>query len=144
MAAVYTELHAHSAFSFHDGASLPDELVARIEVALPAGPSRQAWRKVGTRSAQAISKVALGAIAVVKGGKIVRIGLGMASVSPTVALLPTVRALALGRSPLELTGPLLDEAVARDISPIDDIRSTAAYRLHVAKALVRNFFAGLR
>jgi CO/xanthine dehydrogenase FAD-binding subunit len=121
----------------------PDELIARIEMELPRGPSRQEWRKVGSRSAQAISKVALGGIAVVTGGQISRIGLGMASVAPTTAFLPSVRALALGRTPLELSAAALDEATARDVSPIDDIRSTAAYRLHVARALIRNFVTSL-
>ncbi len=121
----------------------PDELIARIEVALPGLPSRQAWRKVGARGAQAISKVALAGMAVVEEGRIARIGLGMASVAPTTSFLPSVRALALGRSPGELSGSALDEATGRDISPIDDVRSTAAYRLHVARALVRNFFASL-
>jgi CO/xanthine dehydrogenase FAD-binding subunit len=121
----------------------PDELIARIEVDLPGRPSHQAWRKVGTRSAQAISKVALAGIAVVADGRVARIGLGMASVAPTTSFLPSVRALALGRSPRELSGADLDEATGRDIAPIDDIRSTAAYRLHVARALVRNFFAAL-
>ncbi len=121
----------------------PDELIVRIEVDLSGLPSRQSWRKVGTRSAQAISKVALAGMAVVVDGRITRIGLGMASVAPTTSFLPSVRALALGRLPRELSGADLDEATGRDIAPIDDIRSTAAYRLHVARALVRNFFAGL-
>jgi CO/xanthine dehydrogenase FAD-binding subunit len=121
----------------------PDELIARIEMELPAGPSAQAWRKVGTRSAQSISKVALAGLSIVTGGRITRIGLGMASVAPTTAFLPTVRALVLGRQPRELSAAALDEATGRDVSPIDDVRSTAAYRLHVAKALVRNFFEGL-
>ena len=121
----------------------PDELIARIEMELPGGPSSQEWRKVGTRAAQSISKVALAGLAVVTGGRISRIGLGMASVAPTTAFLPSVRALALGRTPRELSDAALDEATARDVSPIDDVRSTAAYRLHVARALVRNFFESL-
>jgi CO/xanthine dehydrogenase FAD-binding subunit len=120
-----------------------DELIARIEIDLPAGPARQSWRKVGARSAQAISKVALAGMAVVEEGRITRIGLGMASVAPTTSFLPSVRALALGRAPLALSGADLDDATGRDVAPIDDVRSTAAYRLHVARALVRNFFASL-
>ena len=75
--------------------------------------------------------------------RILRLGLGMASVAPTVALLPTVRALALSRPPASIPASEVDAAVDADISPIDDIRSTAAYRRHVARALVRNFLASL-
>lgn len=121
----------------------PDEVIARVEIDLPSRPSHQAWRKVGARCAQAISKVAFAGIAVLADGRVTRIGLGMASVAPTTSFLPAVRALALGRPPRELSGADLDDATGQDIAPIDDIRSTAAYRLHVARALVRNFFAAL-
>lgn len=121
-----------------------DELIARVELALPRAGTVQRWRKVGTRLAQAISKVALAGVAEVADGRVARIGLGMASVAPTTALLPAVRALALSRPVSEISDASLDEATARDVSPIDDVRSTAAYRLHVAKALVRSFFSAVR
>ena len=120
-----------------------DEVIARIEIVLPPRGARWSWRKVGTRQAQSISKVAFAAVAVMDGAgreaRIARIGLGMASVAPTVTLLPAVRALALSRPPASIPASEIDAAVDADISPIDDIRSTAAYRRHVAKALVRNF-----
>ena len=43
-----------------------------------------------------------------------------------------------------MTDDHLDAAVRHDISPIDDVRSTAAYRAHVASALVKAFFRELR
>jgi CO/xanthine dehydrogenase FAD-binding subunit len=47
--------------------------------------------------------------------------------------------------PLAHTPPTdVEKAVLADISPIDDVRSTAAYRRHVAVALVTRFFEGLR
>jgi CO/xanthine dehydrogenase FAD-binding subunit len=122
----------------------PDELIEAIEIALPPAGSPYAWRKVGTRQAQAISKVALAAVAVVESGRCTRLGLGMASVAPTVASLPATRALGLSRPLAEITPGDLERAVLADIAPIDDIRSTAAYRRHVAVALVTRFFEGLR
>jgi CO/xanthine dehydrogenase FAD-binding subunit len=86
---------------------------------------------VGTRAAQAISKVVMAAVR----GPRPRIALG--SVAPTVIRVSGVeRALAAGAT--------MDEAVRRldeDISPIDDLRSTGAYRRDVAGNLSRRFWA---
>jgi CO/xanthine dehydrogenase FAD-binding subunit len=123
---------------------LPDELIEAIEVALPPEGSPFVWRKVGTRQAQAISKVALAGVAAVENGLAARLGLGMASVAPTVAFLPATRALGLGRPLAEITDADVERTVLADVSPIDDIRSTAAYRRHVAVRLVQRFFEKLR
>lgn len=123
---------------------LADELIESVEITLPPEGSPFAWRKVGTRQAQAISKVAFAALAVVAGGRLARLGLGMASVAPTVALLPTTRALGLSKPLAEITDADVEKAVLADVSPIDDVRSTAAYRRHVAVRLVQRFFGELR
>jgi len=116
-----------------------DELIRAVTFALPAEGAITYWRKVGTRAAQAISKVALAAVAEKREGRLIRVGFGMASVAPTVALLPTVRALLLNVLPRTVTEEELDGATLADVAPIDDIRSTGAYRRHVACALVREF-----
>ena len=107
----------------------PDELIVAIEV--PPVEGAQWFRKVGTRAAQAISKVVMAAVR----GPRPRIALG--SVAATVVRLPrTEDALASGAS--------LDEAwavLADEIHPIDDVRSTAAYRLRVAGNLLRQWWA---
>jgi CO/xanthine dehydrogenase FAD-binding subunit len=120
-----------------------DELIEAVEIALPPAGSPFVWRKVGTRQAQAISKVALAGLAVVENGRCTSLGLAMASVAPTVAFLPATRALGLSRPLAEVTSADLERAVLADVSPIDDIRSTAAYRRHVAVALVTRFFEEL-
>ena len=121
-----------------------DELIQAVEVALPPEGSPFAWRKVGTRQAQAISKVAFAALAFVKEGRAARLGLGMASVAPTVALLPATRALGLSKPLGEINDADVEQAVLADVSPIDDVRSTAAYRRHVAVRLAQRFFGELR
>ncbi len=121
-----------------------DELIQAVEIALPPEGSPFAWRKVGTRQAQAISKVAIAALAVVAEGRARRLGLGMASVAPTVALLPATRALGLSRPAAAITDADVEKAVLADVSPIDDVRSTAAYRRHVAVRLAQRFFEELR
>jgi CO/xanthine dehydrogenase FAD-binding subunit len=107
----------------------PDELIVAIEI--PRVEGKQWFRKVGTRAAQAISKIVMAAVR----GPSPRIAFG--SVAPTVVRVPqTERALAEGKS--------IDEAVeilGREIVPIDDVRSTADYRLRVAQNLLRRFWA---
>jgi CO/xanthine dehydrogenase FAD-binding subunit len=107
----------------------PDELIVAIEI--PRVEGKQWFRKVGTRAAQAISKIVMAAVR----GSSPRIAFG--SVAPTVVRVPqTERALAEGKS--------IDAAVeilGREIVPIDDVRSTADYRLRVAQNLLRRFWA---
>jgi len=100
----------------------PDELIVRIEVDVPEGGQR--FEKVGTRAAQAISKVVMAAV-----GHRVAFG----SVAPII-----VRAHKL-EAYLAAGGRDIGEAqrlVAEDVTPIDDVRSTAEYRRRVVANLV--------
>ena len=108
----------------------PDEIIAAIEIDAIRG--RQWFRKVGTRAAQAISKVVMAGVA----GDRPRIALG--SVAPTVVRAPKTEALLAAR------GSLADAqaALAAEISPIDDNRSTAEYRRRVAVNLLARFVNG--
>src|SRR5262249_29793139 len=105
-----------------------DELLVAVEI--PEVPGRQWFRKVGTRAAQAISKVVMAAVRAATP----RIALG--SVAPTVVRLPrTEAAHASG-------GTLADarRALEGEIRPIDDVRSTADYRRRVAGNLLEQFW----
>ena len=109
----------------------PDELIAALEIA-PV-PGRQWFRKVGTRAAQAISKVVMAAVGPA-GDAAPRVALG--SVAPTVVRLPsTEAALGGGATLAEAQRVLLEE-----IAPIDDVRSTAEYRRRVAANLLARFW----
>ena len=102
----------------------PDELIVAFDI--PSVHGRQWFRKVGTRAAQAISKVVMAAC----DGDRLRIAVG--SVGPTVLRLPkTEAALAAGASITDAQRTLVDE-----ITPIDDLRSTAEYRRRVAANLL--------
>ena len=120
-----------------------DEILVAVELALPPAGSPWYWRKVGARRAQAISKVALAGVAVVEAGQAVRLGLGMVSVAPVTARMKGTRALVLGKALSEITSEAIDRAVGEDVSPIDDVRSTGEYRLHVARALTRDLLRQL-
>jgi CO/xanthine dehydrogenase FAD-binding subunit len=106
----------------------PDELIVAVEIPRLAG--KQWFRKVGTRAAQAISKIVIAAVR----APVPKIALG--SVAATVVRLSrTEEALASGRS--------IEDAITvleQEIEPIDDVRSTAEYRLKVAGNLVRQFW----
>ena len=107
----------------------PDELILAIEI--PKQDGAQWFRKVGTRAAQAISKIVMAAVRDPAGP---RIALG--SVAATTVRLPkTEAALAKGLS-LEEAARVLE----REITPIDDVRSTADYRRTVAANLLRRFW----
>ena len=107
----------------------PDELIVAVEV--PPVDGTQWFRKVGTRAAQAISKVV---IAGVRTGGDARVALG--SVGPVVVRARETEA-ALARDGIDAASATLD----REITPIDDIRSTADYRRRVAGNLLRQFWA---
>ena len=110
----------------------PDELIVAVEV--PRVEGRQWFRKVGTRAAQAISKVVVAAVRAPDGAA-PRVALG--SVAPTVVRASaTERALAGGAGVEEAAAILASEIV-----PIDDLRSTADYRRRVSANLLRRFWA---
>ena len=106
-----------------------DELIVAVE--FPAVDGRQWWRKVGTRRAQAISKIMMAGVR----GREVRIAFG--SVAPTVVLAREAAAFLHGG------GTLADAqaALARELTPIDDVRSTREYRAQVAANLLAEFWS---
>ena len=106
----------------------PDELIVAIEIAPIEGA--QWFRKVGTRAAQAISKVVMAAVR----GPRVRVALG--SVAATTIRLPQTEAALESGSINDARRVLMSE-----IHPIDDVRSTAEYRLQVAANLLAQFWA---
>ena len=106
----------------------PDELIVAIEI--PPVPGAPWFRKVGTRAAQAISKVVMAAVR----SERPRVALG--SVAATVIRLPrTEAALASGAGIDEARRVLMDE-----VTPIDDLRSTADYRRRVAANLLQRWW----
>jgi CO/xanthine dehydrogenase FAD-binding subunit len=117
----------------------PDELLTRIILRRdpPATRRFHFYEKVGTRAYQAISKVCFAATATLAEGGVAMIGIGLGSVGPTVVaprnLLDTLRGASL--SDAAGLAVLAGAAMARDITPIDDIRSTAGYRLRVSQNL---------
>jgi CO/xanthine dehydrogenase FAD-binding subunit len=121
----------------------PDELLRSIR--LPRRPAlwRQYYRKVGTRRAQAISKVCLAGAALVERGAIRDIRLALGSVAPIVLRAMKTEEALRGSKVTRATIGAARETLVRDIAPIDDIRSTARYRLCVAQNLLEEFLSEL-
>ncbi len=132
--------------AYRQTAALPDELLLRVRIPVVPG-RRQRFRKVGTRRAQAISKVVMalawregradadraGGDANPGGGSAWRdVRLALGAVAPTPIRAVATEALLEGAAPTAETAARAVAALAADIHPIDDVRSTAAYRREVA------------
>ncbi len=116
-----------------------DELIRCIRLPRTTHKWQSYYRKVGTRRAQAISKVCFAAAALMDAGRIADLRIALGSVAPTV--LRAVKTEKLLKDE-KLTPAILNEAqavLAREIAPIDDMRSTALYRRHVAQNLLAEF-----
>jgi CO/xanthine dehydrogenase FAD-binding subunit len=119
----------------------PDEIIASIRV--PRGRSHwgQRFRKVGTRRAQAISKVCFAAGVDLDGGAVRDIRIAFGSVAPTVVRCRAAEDAVRDRGLDAGTIARATAALLEDIAPIDDIRSTAAYRRRVAQNLLQEFLS---
>jgi CO/xanthine dehydrogenase FAD-binding subunit len=121
----------------------PGELVGRIRLPRRAAPWLQYYRKVGTRRAQAISKVCFAGAARMESGAIRDIRIALGSVAPIVVRAVKTEEALHGTKLTPETVTAAKEALAKEISPIDDIRSTARYRLRVAQNLLEEFLQQL-
>jgi CO/xanthine dehydrogenase FAD-binding subunit len=121
----------------------PDELIRAIRVPRNLGFSKQFYRKVGTRKAQAISKVCFAGTVRMDAGRIVDARIALGSVAPTVLRATETEKMLRGEKPTSAVLAAAQESVAREIAPIDDIRSTARYRLRVAQNLLAEFCESL-
>jgi CO/xanthine dehydrogenase FAD-binding subunit len=119
-----------------------DELV--LAVHLPRGGSYgvEYLRKVGPRNAQAISKVALGAVGSVLEGRLTGVRIGLASVASAPLRCVATETWLNGRSAAGLGGAR--ETLLGEIAPLDDVRSTGAYRAQVAGNLLEEFLGQLK
>jgi OHCU decarboxylase len=121
----------------------PDELIRAISIKRRFAGYSSYSRKVGARNAQAISKVCIAALAKVTGGAVEDVRIAAGSVAPTPLRLRETERMVKGK---EIDAGLLHsarQAAAGEIRPIDDIRSTAAYRSAVVGNLVAEFLQRL-
>lgn len=123
-------------------AARPDEIIASF--LLPSkGGAREGFRKIGTRRAQAISKIMAAYRIVVRKKVVEHAALALGSVAAVPVRLPVVERFLQGQT---VTRDLADAAAKLafdNVQPISDIRSSADYRRHAAASLVRSIVAAL-
>jgi CO/xanthine dehydrogenase FAD-binding subunit len=137
-----------SYYGFHTGYKEmqmePNELLTRIRLPRQTSNYLHYYRKVGTRKAQAISKVCLAALGRREGTRISDIRIAFGSVAPIVIRCVSTETELRGKPFDASTMELSRESLIKEIAPIDDIRSTAAYRLRVAANLLVDFLNDLQ
>jgi xanthine dehydrogenase small subunit len=134
--------------AFHTGyrktALGPGELIARVWIPDPPAGSIQQFWKIGTREAQSISKVVLAMAAREHGGRLSAVRFGAGSVAATPVRLAATERICEGMVPDESLADGAARTAMGEVVPIDDVRSTATYRLHVLGRAVRRMVLGAR
>ncbi len=121
-----------------------DELITAVE--LPAVPASAVafFRKVGTRRAQSISKMVFaGLVARDRAGRVSHARLAFGSVAPVPIRARQAESALLNEALSPASARRVVDALALDIAPIDDIRSTREYRLEVAANVLMQFLSVL-
>ena len=121
----------------------PDELLRAIHFSRKTKGLTHYYRKVGTRKAQAISKVCFAAVAGVKDGHIDHVRIALGSVAPIPLRCFKTENVLKGQPLNDQTIAAARRSLTDEISPIDDIRSTKDYRLQVSLNLLDDFLARL-
>src|SRR5580704_12269369 len=124
----YRDFH----LAYKETALEPDELLHSITISRNLKGYKTYIRKVGTRNAQAISKVAIAALARMKKSHIEDIRIGAASLREYPARLTATEQSLTGKTITQKTIAAARTAILTEARPIDDIRSTAKYRSTVA------------
>ena len=121
----------------------PDEMVVAVRLPKLSAGERDFFWKVGTRRAQAISKVVMAAKAKVTGKVIESIGIGIGSVAPTIIRAPRTESLLTRAS---LSPEIIQQAremIITEAQPITDLRSTQHYRRSVTGNVLTKFLRQL-
>jgi CO/xanthine dehydrogenase FAD-binding subunit len=122
----------------------PGELLRRIRLSRATQKLTHYYRKVGTRKAQAISKTCFAAVGRVADARVVEVRIALGSVAP-IPLRCVQTESALRNKPIDAESlAAARAALAAEISPIDDLRSTRNYRLKVSLNLLEDFLQKLQ
>jgi len=126
---------------------MPDEIIVDIFLPFLAKNTKHYYRKVGTRQAQAISKVVVAGTAEVSRGVITKFSFSLGSVGPHTLRCPHTEKFLMGATLNKKNKTTLiqnaQEQLKKDITPRDDIRSTKIYREFVSRQLLGEFIKWL-
>jgi CO/xanthine dehydrogenase FAD-binding subunit len=117
-----------------------DELIGRVHLRRTPANGKHYYRKVGTRRAQAISKVCFAGSGRFESGRLSDVRIALGSVAPTVLRAMKTEQILCGDKVSTALLQTAQETLRHEISPIDDMRSTAIYRSRVAQNLLAEFY----
>jgi CO/xanthine dehydrogenase FAD-binding subunit len=119
----------------------PDELLTRIRLPRQTRNKLQHYRKVGTRKAQAISKICFAGMATTNNSTVADVRIVFGSVAPVPLRCVQTESALRGQQLDANTIASARQTLAQEIVPIDDIRSTKNYRLQVSLNLFDDFLS---
>jgi CO/xanthine dehydrogenase FAD-binding subunit len=119
----------------------PDELLTRIRLPRQTSNKLQHYRKVGTRKAQAISKICFAGMAAMNDSTVAEVRIAFGSVAPVPLRCVETEASLRGQKLDSNTIAEAKRTLAQEIVPIDDIRSTKSYRSQVSLNLFADFLS---
>lgn len=122
-------------------ALLPGELVTAVHVPESMLAGRSAFLKLGARAYLVISIAMVAVRLVVQRDQVVEAAIAVGACSAVAQRLPQVESAILGARASQAARAVRREDLAAGLSPIDDIRATADYRLDVATEMVRRCIA---
>jgi CO/xanthine dehydrogenase FAD-binding subunit len=121
----------------------PDELVTAVLIPAPARAARSTFLKLGARKYLVISIVMVAAVVEMDGDAIAAARIAVGSCSAAAKRLPALEQRLAGQTLSLALADLAREGDLSPLSPIDDVRGTAAYRIDAARTLVGRTLAEL-
>jgi CO/xanthine dehydrogenase FAD-binding subunit len=120
-----------------------DELMTAVLVPRPHHAARAGFAKLGARKYLVISIVMAAAVLEVDAHRVAAARVAVGACSAVARRLPALEAALFGRPCAAGLGALVSEAHLAPLSPIDDVRGTAAYRRDAARTVVARLLDGL-
>jgi CO/xanthine dehydrogenase FAD-binding subunit len=122
-------------------ALMPGELVVAIHVPRPRHPARSTFLKLGARRYLVISIVMAAATVEIADGRVANARIAVGACSPVAERLPALEAALIGAS-CDRLAERVDAAHLAPLSPIDDVRGSAAYRRDAVITVLRRLLEG--
>jgi len=122
----------------------PDELLTAVRIPKPAGAARSGFLKLGSRRYLVISIAMVAAVLEADGaGRVARARVALGACSPVAQRLPDLEAALAGQTLDRALGEAVRPEHLKPLSPIDDVRGSAGYRMDAALTLVRRLLGEL-
>jgi carbon-monoxide dehydrogenase medium subunit len=114
----------------------PDEMLVGITFPLLSENERGVFLKLGLRRAQAISVINTTIILAFEDDSVSKAVITLGSVAPTIIRAPVAEKALIGKSLTSDTIATAARLASATPAPIDDVRSTATYRIEMVKIMV--------